>query len=72
MKKERIHLRNARCENPLSLLTRLLSKWLKPCWGKPSAQWRSQLHLFSSLSLLLQSCIDICYYSNAKVDEEIS
>ena len=31
MKNERLLLRDARCEYPLSLLTRLLSKWLKPC-----------------------------------------
>ena len=31
MKNERLLLRDARCEYLLSLLTRLLSKWLKPC-----------------------------------------
>ncbi len=31
MKNERLLLRDARCEYALSLLTRLLSNWLKPC-----------------------------------------
>ena len=31
MKNERVRLQDVRGENPLSLLTRLLSKWLKLC-----------------------------------------
>ena len=31
MKNEKLLLRDTRCEYPLSLLMRLLSKWLKPC-----------------------------------------
>jgi hypothetical protein len=38
MKNEKLLLSDARCEYPLSLLMRLLSKWLKPCYAH--ATWQ--------------------------------
>jgi hypothetical protein len=60
MKNERLLLRDARCEYLLSLLTPLLSKWLKPCYDKETLP-ATHFKLRGSLWLSTFSCFCSCY-----------
>src|SRR5260370_1272175 len=52
MKIEKLLLSDARCEYPLSLLMRPLSKWLKPCWYEQEEQRRLTPEQLSPITLI--------------------